>query len=322
MSLLTKLTKPFLSGAKTPLLVPTCISVGELAGQYTHRLFPASESAPLTVPQKLVIDIVKSNMPKKAYRSNLIPRLPSVIPRLLHSLRDPASSARDYVEIIRRDPTMSVAVLKLANSVYFNPIGKKINGIDRAVVKLGIVGLRLVLSAAVMQPIIQQHSAYFPHTGQKLWQHSLECAVVCECIAKSRKTESYKAYLVGLIHDIGKITVFSELCRQFTLHDEKHRPGHQAFAPVVALLAPAASYWIARDWELPTELCKALAEQTNLQSGVMISPYGQLLFQANLVSEAYACIWPHNPTQAKALLAELNLPGELYQTLQQLARDV
>src|SRR5690606_2800228 len=96
-------------------------------------LFASSHNEPLTVPQKLVIDVVKESLAKKEYRLTAVPRLPMVIPKLLRSLRDPESSVRDYVAIVNKDAVMSAAVLKLANSVYSNPIGSYIGDIERAI---------------------------------------------------------------------------------------------------------------------------------------------------------------------------------------------
>lgn len=285
-------------------------------------LFPKDTEKPLTVPQKLVVEVAKTSLQKKEVRQKAVPRLPTVIPRLLRSLRDPDSSARDYVDIINKDPVMSAAVLKLANSVYFNPIGVRINDIEPAVVKLGIEGLRSVLSAAVMQPIIQQESPYFSTCGQKMWHHSLSCAVACELIAEHRGIERFKVYVMGLVHDIGKITLFSELCKQFKLNGENVSPGYNAFAPTMKALSPAVSYWAAKDWELPKEIIKALAEQTAIHVGTKVTPYGYILYQANYAAEVYHTFRNQNPKLATRILEELELPLNLYDKLDEISREV
>lgn len=307
---------------KKEVIEPKTFTISDASEAYHRYLFPKDTTQPLTVPQKLVVDVVKSGLQKKEVRDKAVPRLPMVIPKLLRSLRDPDSSAKDYVDIVNKDPVMSAAVLKLANSVYFNPIGKRINDIEPAVVKLGIQGLRSVLSAAVMQPIIQKDSAYFSTTGQKMWQHSLNTAVACEIIADYRQIPKFKVYVMGLVHDIGKTTIFSELCKQFKQNGEQVKPGHNAFVPLMKVLAPAVSYWIAKDWDLPKEICTALAEQTNIQAGYKVSTYGHLLYQANLATEAYVTQYESNENLANRVLEALELPEDLYEKLTLLTRDV
>lgn len=304
------------------IVQPKEISIAKLQEDFYLFLYPKNTEKPLSVPQKLVVDVVKDSLQKKEIRRKAVPRLPSVIPKLLRSLKDPDSSAKDYVGIVNKDPVMSAAVLKLANSVYFNPIGARINNIEKAIVKLGIDGLRSVLSAAVMQPIIQKDSAYFTHAGQKIWIHSLNCAVACELIAEHRKVEKFKVYIMGLVHDIGKITIFSELCKQFQINSEEIQPGYNAFVPLMKLLSPAVSYWVAKDWELPAEICKALAEQVNLKQENKVSLYAHILYQANIATEAYATLRSTNEDAALGLLESMNLPANLYDNLDKLARDI
>ncbi|WNO11578.1 HDOD domain-containing protein [Teredinibacter sp. KSP-S5-2] len=308
--------------SRITVIEPQSYSIEHSQHAFFRYLYPEKTSRPLTVPQKLVIDVVKSSLAKKNTRQKSVPHLPTVIPKLLRTLKDPDASARDFVAIINKDPAMSAAVLKLANSVYFNPVSHKISDIEPAVVKLGIDGLRSVLSAAVMQPVLQQHSPYFSMTGQKIWQHSLVCAVTCELIAKHRGMEKFTVYLMGLVHDIGKITTFSELCKQFEANGEDNTPGYNAFVPLMKVLSPAVSYWVAKDWELPANIVTALAEQVNISAGTKVSEYGNLLCHANLCAEAYFTVRQQDKQLANEILKALKLPGDLYNKLDQLMMDV
>lgn len=301
---------------------PKLFTLAHSQEAYYRYLYPKDTTQRLTVPQKLVVDVVKGSLQKKEVRARAVPRLPTVIPKLLKSLRDPDSSAKHYVEIINKDPVMSAAVLKLANSVYFNPIGKRIHDIERAVVKLGIDGLRSVLSAAVMQPIIQRDSPYFSHTGQKMWHHSLNCAVACEIIAEHRDLEKFKVYVLGLVHDIGKTTLFSELCKQFKKNGEEVKPGYNAFVPIMKVMGHAVSYWVSKDWELPEEVCAALAEQAAIKPGAKVSPFAHVLYQANMIAEVYVTVRHRNEKLANEILEQLEVPSHLYDTLDSLSKEV
>lgn len=293
-------------------------------GFYTTIIGNIDDQKPLTVPQKLVVSVVAKTLQDQEKRIQAVPRLPSVIPKLLQSLRDPKASGTDYVKIINKDPALSTAVLKLANSAYFNPVEKRVTSIETAVVKLGIDGLRSVLSAAVMQPMIQRSSSYFSQFGHKLWEHSLCCAVACELIAKQRNLEPYKAYILGLVHDMGKITIFSELSSQFKSNADSDQPGYAAFAPLMQSTSDALSHTIARDWSLPDELCDALQQQINLSPGQTLGAYAHLLFQANLACEIYA-ITKEDKSQASAAqqaLKDMALPLDLFEKLDSVKMDL
>ncbi len=323
--LLSRFRSVFRSGNSSPTITdgievvqPSTFSILTTQyGFYETILGNIDDNKPLTVPQKLVLSVVEKALSEKAKRIKAVPRLPSIIPKLLQSLRDPKSSANDYVKIINKDPALSTAVLKLANSVYFNPTAKKVNSIEMAVVKLGIDGLRSVLSAAVLQPVIQRKSYYYSEFGHKLWQHSLCCAVACEIIAKHRGLEPFKGYLLGLVHDIGKITIFSELSSQLELNKGSEQPGYAAFAPLMQSSSETLSHTIAMDWGLPEEICTALQQQINLTAGQYVGPYAHVLYQANMACEIYA-ITKHDEQQqtaAEQALTDMALPGDLFKHL-------
>jgi HD-like signal output (HDOD) protein len=297
-----------------PVQASRNLDARESEGRFYQALFAGNRDNPLSVPQKLAISVVKESLTKKEHRLNAVPRLPMIVPKLLRSLRDPDSSVRDYVAIVNKDPVMSAAVLKLANSAYFNPIGVHIGDLERAIVKLGIDGLRSILSAAVMQPIIQRGSPYFSHTGQRLWSHSLNTAVACEVVGHARRMERFKAYLLGLVHDIGKITLFSELCKQYKLNGDT-APGLEAFVSPMQAHASQLSALIARDWQLPEDICLALQEQVAIVPGQQVSPMGLLLYQANIVCEAYTLTPKGKTDHLQFLITDFALPKNLFNKL-------
>lgn len=311
------------SKAQRYIQEPDAASIDVVGEFFTRYLFgDQNDSSPLTVPQKLVLAATEKNLERKDTRLKAIPRLPKVIPKLMRSLRDDESSARDYVEIINKDPAVSGAILKQANSAYFNPGNHHIQSIEAAVVKLGIDGLKTVLSTVVMQPLIEKSSHYHNGFGRKLWQHTLHCAASCEIIAINRGMDPYKAYLLGLVHDIGKITIFSELNHQFAFYqNDDNNPGPEAFAPLMYKHSAELSQRIAVDWELPPELVEALKQQINISDGQSVSAYGELLFQANLASELYFSAQYANEErellldQAKEALQEMKLPSNLFTRL-------
>lgn len=316
-------------GDRIEVVEPGALSITAAQEGFYRVLFDlpdtvdVSGDVALSVPQKLVVDVVRGSLTEKEFRAKAVPRLPSVIPKLLRSLRDPDASAKDYVNIINKDPAMSAAVLKLANSVYFNPTCNRINSIDIAVVKLGIEGLRAVLSAAVMQPVVQRQSAYFSQLGRKLWEHTLACAVACEIVATQRGLEPYKAYLLGLTHEVGKITLFSELSKQFQKNGGD-KPAIGAFIPLMWERSNSMSATIAMDWDLPKEIVAALQQQIDLVAGRQVGPYGHLLFQSNLACEAYAMQrYGKNESFALETLAEqLCLPAHIFTDLDHLSIEV
>jgi HD-like signal output (HDOD) protein len=213
--------------------------------------------------------------------------------------------------------------LRMANSVYFNPSAQRVNSLQVAVLKLGVDGLRAVLSAAVMQPIVQRKSNYFSQFGRKLWEHSLTCAVTCETVARARGVEPYNAYLLGLTHEVGNITLFSELSKLLQ-QNTTETPSPAVFIPAMIENAASLSATIAMDWELPKEVVTALQQQIDLVAGNNIGVLGHTLCQANLFCEAYLLQkqYPEANLDLGILAQQLAFPNALPAELDKLVIEV
>jgi HD-like signal output (HDOD) protein len=127
--------------------------------------------------------------------------------------------------------------------------------------------------------------------------------------------DRYKVYLMGLVHDIGKITLFSELCKQFKLNGASDSPGYSAFAPAMKKTSTHLSYLIACDWDLPLDICEALKQQIGLTGESELSIYGHLLYQANIATELYAMTPISKRKNLDSLLEEFALPKDFWKTL-------
>lgn len=311
------------AGTAPPVGAPTSpailLTAADLEIEFYQAVFQGDvrRQSALSVPERLAVQVVEEMLRNTEQRSKAIPRLPSVVPQLLRSLRDPKASADSFVEIIRQDPVIASAVLKMANSAYFNPSRTRIDSFQRAVVTLGIQGLRSILSTAVMQPIIHCKSPFFIHFGKKLWDHSVCCAVSCQVIAAQEGYEPFKAYLAGLIHDIGKITVFTQLTQQLKLNPEDKKPPAHVFVHLMEKFAGELSYTIARDWAFPDDIVEAIKAQIGVRDPAALTGLGSVLYRANQACVAYLLMNTGvlSDSQAHVLLTKSKLPDDLFQHL-------
>lgn len=261
---------------------------------------PVMAQVKLSEREKGVVDRVSDNLRSKDFRENAVPRLPTVVPQLLSSLRHPNASTDELVEIIKRDPVIAAAVLKLVNSTYYNPSGSKIESFHQAVMMLGMLGMRMLLSRALMQPIIQNHASQFKNAGNVLWAHSSSCALACQILGKKTGVDPFKAYLAGLVHDMGTITLLTQLSQEFQKSLRKSEYSAESFVPCLESNAAVLSARIAKDWAFPDDVVRALQEQSDSDSPDKRSPIGKILHEANYLCEIYALQRHADLTQEEA----------------------
>lgn len=277
---------------------------------------------PLTALQRPLLDEVIQRVRELEMDHLALPRLPTVIPRLLHVMRDPDASLKECIDIVRKDPAIAAQVLRQANSAFYNSSGNEITGLDRAVAALGINGLRSLLAASVMQPVMHIRSAVYREFGRHLWEHSLGCAVCAELIAAPAGADRFKAYLVGLIHDVGALVTFSQVAEVVAPHEGGGEPSPAVFVSTLKQESAELSYRIARHWQLPEDLVEALHEQ--IGDAEPQSPLGRVLGFANEVAEKHFLVQceQRSAEELQFRLLELGLPTDLPERLGALAAEV
>lgn len=142
-------------------------------------------------------------------RIDKMPSLPSVAVRILEVVQDSKSAARDLAEVISRDQGCTVKVLKLVNSAYYS-FPYKITTVSHAVALLGFDCIRSLSLGLSIFALLQTKSEDHPLDREKLWEHSIGCAVWSGLIGgKVPQVNPEEAFVAGLLHDIGKV-LFNE----------------------------------------------------------------------------------------------------------------
>ncbi len=145
-----------------------------------------------------------------------LPTLPVVLPKLLSLMESKKSDAAMIAEAISNDPALTSKVLKVANSAYYG-FSQEIYSLDKAVPLLGLNMVRsLALSIGVMESLHSGGEETNHFSREELWIHSLAVATAVQELvnATGKPKQNEHLFVVGLLHDIGKIVLdqfFSEL---------------------------------------------------------------------------------------------------------------
>jgi len=135
-----------------------------------------------------------------------IPSIPAVMQSLLDELDQPADTVNllRVAEIIGHDETLAAQCLRMANSALFSRRGPETESLRGAVRTLGIARTReIALSCGLMRVMPASMKGLDPVV---FWKHSLACAIIARKLARSVGFgDPDKAYLAGLLHDIGYI---------------------------------------------------------------------------------------------------------------------
>jgi len=135
-----------------------------------------------------------------------LPVFNSVALELLQLLAYHSVEISDVVETINKDPSLSIQVLKMANSPVY--AGRYPSAtIKDSVARLGVKQITNLAMAASQAAIHASSITVVNEMMQTLWMHSYACALGCQSLAVNTGNREIadQAYMAGLLHDIGKL---------------------------------------------------------------------------------------------------------------------
>lgn len=149
--------------------------------------------------------------PLRIDRSFEMPSVPIVLSKILQLVDDNRASARQLEDLILHDPSLSVRILKLANSAFYS-FQSEVRTVARAI---ALLGLNLVKSLAIGVSIFESFTKGFHEEAaliSQLWMHSFGTGLMAQEIWTKRttRTEGEFALLCGLLHDLGKVVYFKK----------------------------------------------------------------------------------------------------------------
>lgn len=128
------------------------------------------------------------------------------------------SFTSQIAEVIRRDPSLTSRLLKLVNSVFFG-LSQRVNNIEEAIFYLGLRQIReLALATPIIEDFEKLHGGFKNAPWQQLWRHSIGCGIVTREVLSVAGVpfDDDTDYIVGLVHNVGKIVSASVFPAEFT----------------------------------------------------------------------------------------------------------
>ena len=211
---------------------------------------------------------------------------PASVQQLLSLSQDPTSAPRDLVDVIQRDPVLTIKVLRVVNSAYYN-LPRQIASVDHAVVYLGlntVKHLALSLISLGMTPT-NPPAAIDPNAYLR---HSLATAAVARQLAlRFPELESQDLFIAGLLHDFGKLvlahimpTPFKKAVEYCVWHETDL---HDALLAVTGINQAEVAALLLQRWHFPRMLWQAIGNQH--ESAHTTEPATLCLYAANQLAK-------------------------------------
>lgn len=256
---------------------------------------------------------------KLAAAVDRMPAFPKSVQKILELTRDVNCSPKDLVQVIDKDPVVTVKVLRVVNSAYYS-LPKQITSINHAVVYLGFNTIKnLALSIAAIGMLPADNEAGFD--GQQYLLHSLATAGIAKQLASRVGVDPMDCFIAGLLHDFGKVVFAQFMPKEFRqaleLSQWNESSLHLALREVIGVDHAAVGAMLVEKWRFPPDLIETVGHQYGPE--LKDTPMIACVFAANQISKKLSFGFGGNP-YVEELPAEVaqRLGGTLDQVIESL----
>jgi putative nucleotidyltransferase with HDIG domain len=233
---------------------------------------------------------------KLAAAIDSMPGFPHSVQRILALTRDMNCSPRELIQVIEKDPLVTVKVLKVVNSAYYS-MPRQVTSISHAVVYLGlntIKNIALGIAAIGALPSIQMAG----FDGQQYLMHSLATASIARQLAyRVDDADPMDCFIAGLLHDFGKVLLAKSMPHEFRKaleYSQWHETSlHLALRDVIGVDHAVVGAMLVERWHFAPQLVETIRSQT----GDQLTDTGMVacVFTANQISKKLNLGFGGNP---------------------------
>lgn len=145
------------------------------------------------------------NVQELRVRAKRLPSLPASVMALNQAVQDDRCTVDRLLGILQKDPPLSAALLRMANSALYSGEGE-VRDLKAAIMRLGFDS---VANLGTGMAVIKRLKGGAHLDALALWRHSVAVGLVarglCRLVKKHGDAET--AFLGGLLHDIGKLAL-------------------------------------------------------------------------------------------------------------------
>lgn len=232
------------AGAAEPK-APARTQRSRLAGKVENLDQEQHRTASLRAVEQEAIARVAARVEKGDFE---LPMLPSSSMVAIEMAASPTVDVSHLVTLISTDPVLSTELMKAANSVIYGG-SYQAETLSQAVVRVGTRTLRSLIYSLSVRGVIFRNRGLGSY-AEELWRQAYSVARISQLIAEPLRLAPEKCFLLGLLHDMGKISLLAMLGRECT---STFRPAAHVVGRVFHEFHERAGVAMAREWKLPEE---------------------------------------------------------------------
>lgn len=187
----------------------------------------------------------------------------AVLSRLDALLKDYNSDLGEAERLIESDGALSGSIIQISNSVIYG-VGETNDSVQEALQKVGFDQTLKLVSLALSKQVFMRDLDTYGVSADAYWRYSYFVAVFMEGQAPRIGGDASDAYLLGLLHGIGRV-VINELLHvnDVEIFWDRFVPINQWELAMVGFTGEVAGSLLLKNWNFSESVYRRLANQSS-----------------------------------------------------------
>lgn len=221
-----------------------------------------------------LIDLLEKPM------SLVVRQPPLAAQRALAVTRQRETSATEIVKLVERDPTLTQALLRHANSVCYMTAGKACVSLSDAVRRMGASGVESVVLRCMVEGLLCRPGGRYQAMVDQVWSHMVRTAPLGRSLAPLFGMHEDEAFSLALLHDVGKLVIFDQIGVLRASRRTEPRFPESFIRSALLLLHEPLGGLAALEWGVGPTAAGAIATHRRADALTYADRESQLLFVA------------------------------------------
>ncbi len=238
-----------------------------------------------------------------------LPVMSEVAHLLIRTLNEPEASVQRVRDVIAKDPALTTALVRMANSALFG-LSRSVSSLDHAISVVGMAQIRARALSICLTDV-------FPISNgldrAEFWRSSMACAGYAQWLAGKSGIDQQVAWLTGMMLRLGELLIGQRdagLLEQFSR--QPRAPGDRWLRQreLLGFDEGQVTGEMARRWDFPDQIVAALKGCADPMSAQPFRALAALIHLAGLLADS-PVVEAHNAVELpRALLAVLLIDGD------------
>jgi len=206
-----------------------------------------------------------------------LPSMPEVALKISHAVQSQNADVRQIAATVQADPVIAARIVQVANSAMYAGVSKA-ESVQNAITRIGLQATRAIVMTVVLKNLYVPQNPLLHKRMNTYYRHSIRVGAISHALAaRLPGVDAERAFLAGLMHDIGVLPLLIQADRRKDLNQDA-----ELLEQVIHELGKTVGAMLLEQWEFEPEFVTVAREAEDWVREVDSADYCDIVQVAQL----------------------------------------